>query len=560
MPFKSISNLICRYSGFRRRTFITKGGMPRLRYVFTTGAFTAFCAVSVLSAYLDKQAPNTVIMPDVLFQRTFPVTSVDIEKYFLQEQASAQDTDNIASDLKTMGKTISHYFNDVEKSPLKRFWTAMTQLPSENLTEYEMVETKTDVSEQNIVSAALTTDMDSKKSRTPTPSGSGENDDKTTASIQKDKVLKVKSGDTLAGILQDTGIDGDQVYRIVQAINKVYDPRHIQSGQTMSISFAEEGTSDFQSLKLPLDNLRTLEVVMKDDENINANIKAEELHTEIRAKRVNVKHSLYQTALNSGIPSSVISKAIHLYSWDIDFQRDVRRGDELELLYEVMVTKKGKVVDTGDLLYASIETLGKKMPVYRYALTNGQVAYFEPNGSSLRKALMQTPVDGARISSGYGMRKHPVLGYSKMHKGVDFAAPTGTPVYAAGDGVIEKASRFGSYGNYVRIKHMNGYKTAYAHLNGFGKGIKSGVRVEQGDVIGYIGSTGRSTGPHLHYEVLVNDTQVNPRNLKLPKSIQLAGKDLEDFNRKMGELSNQFASLVAGVRYAQVSADELTVQ
>ena len=190
----------------------------------------------------------------------------------------------------------------------------------------------------------------------------------------------------------------------------------------------------------------------------------------------------------------------------------------------------------GDIVYAAMTLSGKRMELYRFTPKSGNTDYLDPKGDSVRKTLMRTPIDGARLSSGYGMRKHPILGYTKMHRGVDFAAPRGTPIYAAGDGTVEVAGRKGAYGKYVRIRHNSTYKTAYAHMSRYGKGIKKGKRVKQGQIIGYVGSTGRSTGPHLHYEILVNGRQINPRRVKLPSGEKLKGQDLEAFAQARAEI------------------------
>ena len=198
------------------------------------------------------------------------------------------------------------------------------------------------------------------------------------------------------------------------------------------------------------------------------------------------------------------------------------------------------------MLYATLILGGKRIELHRFTPESGRTDYFGPDGQSVRKTLMRTPIDGARISSGFGRRKHPVLGYTKMHRGTDFAASRGTPVYAAGDGVIERSSRNGAYGNYIRIRHNGTYKTAYAHLNGYAKGIRSGARVKQGQVIGYVGTTGRSTGPHLHYEVHVNGKQVNPRKIKMPSGEKLKGKDLEAFAAARHELQQLYQETLNG--------------
>ncbi len=257
-----------------------------------------------------------------------------------------------------------------------------------------------------------------------------------------------------------------------------------------------------------------------------------------------IESSLYKAALDQGMPDNVIVELIRVYSWAVDFQRDIRQGDKFETLYRLSKTKGGKIVPgTAEIVYAQLTLKDVAIPVYRYEDTNGDIGYYEEAGNSVRKALMKTPIDGARLSSSFGMRKHPVLGYNKMHKGVDFAAPRGTPIYAAGDGRISYLGTKGGYGKYIRIRHHSGLSTAYAHMSRYKKGLGNGARVKQGQIIGYVGTTGRSTGPHLHYEVLQGGRQVNPRKLKMQKGKKLAGKDLEIFNGVVEQTKFQFTEL-----------------
>ena len=240
--------------------------------------------------------------------------------------------------------------------------------------------------------------------------------------------------------------------------------------------------------------------------------------------------SLYQAMKKAGLSELIITEIIRIYSFDVDFQRDIYEGDYFEALFTRRKNEQGKTVQIEDPEYLVLSSRGT--PLIYYLYSNGEFSeYFDENGKGMTKSLMKTPINGARLSSNYGMRKHPILGYNKMHKGVDFAAPTGTPIFAAGNGVVEFAGKNGSYGNYIRIRHDGTYKTAYAHLNGFKKGVYGGVRVKQGDVIGFVGSTGRSTGPHLHYEIIVNGKQVNPSTLKLPSGRKLDDQQLEELKR-----------------------------
>ena len=235
-----------------------------------------------------------------------------------------------------------------------------------------------------------------------------------------------------------------------------------------------------------------------------------------------IASSLYASAIKTGMPENTLLEMISLLGFSVDFQREIRHGDSFEVLYtEEIDTLKNKIIKTKPITYVSITLSGKNLSYYNFNDKFGLPQYYDKNGKSSKRTIMKTPINGARLSSRYGVRKHPVLGYTKMHRGLDFAAPSGTPVFAAGDGVVEKAGWNGSYGRYIKIRHTGTYKTAYAHLSGIHKNIRVGKRVLQGKTIGYVGSTGRSTGPHLHYEVLRNNKQVNPMSIKLP-----AGKNI----------------------------------
>src|SRR5690606_35971927 len=253
-------------------------------------------------------------------------------------------------------------------------------------------------------------------------------------------------------------------------------------------------------------------------------------------------------ATRAGGPASVVQDMIRIYSFSVDFQRDLQEGDKFEVLYTAKVDDNGKVYSAGDMTYARLTLSGKEYPIYRYEDATGHVDYYRPDGTSNRRGLIKTPINGARMSSGFGMRRHPVLGYSKMHKGVDFAAPTGTPIYAAGDAVVLKAGWFSSYGNYIRLSHSGALGTAYGHLSRIAKGIRPGVRVKQGQVIGYVGTTGRSTGPHLHYEVLISGKQVNPNSVKVPTAAQLAGKELHKFKAQLSARETTFKQALAAAK------------
>ncbi len=264
--------------------------------------------------------------------------------------------------------------------------------------------------------------------------------------------------------------------------------------------------------------------------------------TKVVRKRMKVKNSLSSTLKKAGIPKKIVKNYLHHLSYTMDFQRDVRAGDTIELLYEANFTKSNNIVGDPLLLYGLVHLRDHKLELFRYRLQNGKVDYFDANGKSIRKHLMRTPVQGARLTSKFGVRKHPILGYSKMHRGVDFAAKRGTPILAAGDGRVTFAGRNGSFGRFIEIKHLNNFKTRYAHLYKFSKGIKKGRVVKQGDVIGYVGNSGRSTGPHLHYEVKHKNRTINPMKLRLQSSLNVEKLDMPNFYANVSLTRERFLS------------------
>lgn len=376
--------------------------------------------------------------------------------------------------------------------------------------------------------------------------------------VQFTSEVRVKTGDTFAAILHNSGVKGQEAQRIIQAVSKKYNPRYIKEGQKINLDFTlgrVRNDKKLTGLEMVLGPVQTLVVRRAGPEKYQTDIQKLELTPQLRAKSLVINNSLYASALNEGLPIAVFEKVLQIYAWDVDFQRDLRKGDKLQILYEAFSGRDGKIVQYGDIQFAALSVKGRNIPVYRFKTDKGRSDYFKRDGTSVRKTLMMTPIDGGRISSGYGMRHHPILGYSKMHKGVDFAAPIGTPVFAGGDGVIERIGRYGAYGNYIRIRHNNRLKTAYAHLKGYKKGLNKGDYVKQGDVIGYLGNTGRSTGPHLHYEVLVNDRQVKPGSLDLPTGVTLAGEDLKHFNEKIEAYHKMYALYLDDTKLASLSSN-----
>ena len=398
-------------------------------------------------------------------------------------------------------------------------------------------------------------------------------DNQTVAELQPalpqktETTVALKSGETLMELLMKQGADRVDAYHAVAALRSHYNPRKLRAGQEIKLAFLEGGdtlsddtaTDDDASnrlltaISLAPDIERTVKVTRDDDGGYSSDeIKKTFTDGFVRA-RGTITSSLFLDADRAGVPPQIIVQMIRMFSYSVDFQREVRAGDKFDVYFDRKFDENGVPVMEGDIAYASLTVGGKKHQLWRFKTKDGVWDYYDEKGRSMKKFLMRTPIDGARISSGFGLRKHPILGYSKMHKGTDFAAPRGTPIYAAGNGTIEIAGWVRGFGNYVRIKHANDYETAYGHMNGFAKGIKRGVRVHQGEVIGYVGTTGRSTGPHLHYEVHIHGKAVNPLGVKLPTGTQLAGTELKRYQARRTQVETQMASAPMLTTVAQAS-------
>ena len=268
-----------------------------------------------------------------------------------------------------------------------------------------------------------------------------------------------------------------------------------------------------------------------DTEKFNQKILVSKLKKKIVYGENIILDSLYKSAVNKKVPANIIIEFARIYGFQVDFQRDIRKKDSFQIMYEIFIDDNKKIIESGNILFANLKLSGENNSLYYYD-GKGNEGHYDKNGKSVQKALMKTPINGARLSSPFGMRKHPIDGFNKMHRGTDFAAPMGTPIMASGNGVVKKAGWCGGGGNCVVIKHNSTYQTIYAHMSKFASGIRSGVRVKQGQTIGYVGSTGKSTGPHLHYEVLVNGKKVNSQTLKLPSGKVLKGEERKIFETK----------------------------
>ncbi|MEL7109526.1 MAG: M23 family metallopeptidase [Pseudomonadota bacterium] len=332
----------------------------------------------------------------------------------------------------------------------------------------------------------------------------------------------LKRRETLSDVLKRLDLPGNDGHRALRSLtsNDLLDARRVRPGLEVTAHVAGDSLN---ALSVNLDAGRRLLAKRMPSGEYQAMALDSRLIARPLTVRGNIETSLYQDAQALGAEDQQVVDFAQVFAYDLDFQREVHPGDAFEMVFNVMTDERGNVIRRGDVVYAALNGKAVNKSFYRFTTPDEDITdYFQANGESSTKFLMKTPINGARLSSRFGKRRHPISGYTRLHKGTDFAAPTGTPIYAAGNGVVERASRYGGYGHYIRIRHAKGYKTAYAHLSRYGRGIKSGRRVKQGDIIGYVGSTGASTGPHLHYEVYKNGKAVDVMRLKLPTGRKLA--------------------------------------
>lgn len=361
------------------------------------------------------------------------------------------------------------------------------------------------------------------------------------------ETVSIQRGDTLADVLTSAGLDNTTTFNVAQAMHPVFNPRYLRAGQKLELAYDALGVNG-EPLALSAINMEVspghiVAVSRQEDGGFAAREIMAETHSEFARATGTISSSLYEEAVAQGVPLDVLTAMVRLFSYDVDFQRDIRPGDGFAIMYEQEVTEDGRPVRTRAIHLAEMTLRGKPLKFYAYQHADGDFGYYNEKGEGVRKALMRTPVNGARLTSSFGSRRHPILGYTRMHKGVDFGASTGTPIMAAGDGVIEKRGRWGSYGNYIRIRHGSNYATAYGHMSRYARGIKVGTRVKQGEIIGYVGATGGATGPHLHYEVLHAKKQVNPMTVKFPASKKLNGTQLAEFQETRTQTERKFAAL-----------------
>jgi murein DD-endopeptidase MepM/ murein hydrolase activator NlpD len=420
-------------------------------------------------------------------------------------------------------------------------------------------------------------------------------DDGTDASRNIDtRTITMEAHSTLAGALNEAGVPSADASAVVSALAKVFNPKQLRGGQAFTVTFATgetppapaqpvasisyqppegatgDSAGDDSTLQPvagePVGRLlsvafspsveRDIVIARASDGTFHARSSVQQLVPKLHRAGARIDSSLYLAAMQAGIPAEVVVQMIHMFSYEVDFQRDLKPGDSFEVLYNFYYTPDGRPAKQGDITYAAMHLGSRTVQLYRYQSQDGDGEdYFNSDGQSAKSMLMKTPVDGARISSGFGMRFHPVLGYTRMHKGIDFAVPIGTPVMAAGSGTVEQAGWSNGFGNFLLINHGNSYATGYGHLSRIAPGIHKGSHVHQGQVVAFSGNTGMSTGPHLHYEIRINKVQVNPLTVKVARGRILAGKDRREFLAERMHVDGELASLPLESKIAETAND-----
>ena len=340
----------------------------------------------------------------------------------------------------------------------------------------------------------------------------------------------VKEGDNYESIINSLTILKSEKKLFIETIKKNKQIKILRPGQKIYFKIDKKHGPKIQKFIIEISKKKEIYYVRNfEANNYKSKILKKELTKVIAYKESKIASSLYQTALSLKIKPSIIIEFARLYGFQVDFQRDIWKNDSFQIIYEEFMNRDGKIVETGNVIFANLNLQNQELKLYRHEYENNKIDYFDENGKSMKKTLMKTPINGARLSSSFGKRKHPILGFTKMHSGTDFAAPTGTPILASGDGLVVRAQWCGGGGNCVKIKHNRVYQTVYAHMSKFARGVKKGARVKQGQIIGYVGSTGLSTGPHLHYEVIENGRKINSQKLKLPSGKILKGEQRKTF-------------------------------
>jgi murein DD-endopeptidase MepM/ murein hydrolase activator NlpD len=370
------------------------------------------------------------------------------------------------------------------------------------------------------------------------------------------KTLKVGSGDTLMSLFTKAGTEPTEAQQMIEAFGPIFTAKDLKSGQELRFSMvpAPSDTGQMEPVKVSIFDKDTHLATVARNRQGEYVASTEAIGNDAKptqgASRATLYTAFYHAALEQHIPAETILKLLRVHSYDVDFKQKVKAGDTFEMFFD-----GGNDDEVGELLYTSMTIDGQQRKFYRFRTPDDVVDYYDEQGNSAKKFLMRNPVKGGRYTSGFGARNHPLLKYLKMHTGVDWAAPSGTPILAAGDGTVEKVGREGGYGNYVRLRHANGFATAYGHMSRFAAGMAPGVAVKQGQIIGYVGSTGMSTGPHCHFEVLVNAKFVNPMTIQVPRGLQLTGRQLAEFQRERGRIETLMQMDPVSSRVAQATTD-----
>ena len=344
---------------------------------------------------------------------------------------------------------------------------------------------------------------------------------------------EIKRGDTIQKILKKFEVQNNEIQNIINQYKKYGNPNQLLAGNEIDIIIKKNLSANkntIEKFSVPITKSTTIAITKDEDNKITSNKIITKLYKKKILSENIIKKNLYSSAIEVNINPDTIIEFARIFGFEIDFQRDIRKHDYFRIIYEKYFDENGEFIKSGSTLYAHMSVNGREITLYKFG-NDKSYGYFNVNGKSVEKALMKTPINGARLSSSFGLRKHPILGFSKLHTGTDFAAPMGTPIMASGSGTITRAKWCGGGGNCIKIKHNSTYETIYAHMKSFGKGMKVGKKVRQGQIIGYVGSTGMSTGPHLHYEVIINGKKINSQKLKLP-----SGKVLKDDERKQFEI------------------------
>jgi len=354
----------------------------------------------------------------------------------------------------------------------------------------------------------------------------------------------LQEGETFTGALKQADLEDDEINDVVNIISKKIDLRKLNVGTLIETYTKSVNDKKIINEIIIYPDIEKKIYVKKVNNKFVAGEDKKKLFSKLKLYEVEIHNSIYESLKKIDTPDEIIMEFVQLYSFDIDFQRDIRKGNKIKIFFEIYTDSQNNYIKSGNINFSEIILDDESYELYRFQSEGDEfVEYFNSDGKSATKALMKTPINGARLSSGFGMRKHPILGYNKKHQGVDFAAPTGTPIMAAGTGHIEFVGNNGGAGKYIRIKHLNGYKTSYSHLSKYASGIQKNVKVRQGQVIGYVGNTGLSTGPHLHYEVIFNGKRINPMKMKLPSGKQLKDKNLEIFLAEKERINAEVSEL-----------------